>query len=248
MTSENESNLSRIVYCGNKIDLEKHIQAEEWREGALNTIMNKLTDIMNNGKGNYSFPSLMEEKEEQLVKAEITNDQVPFPDLEAFIYNAIRESDGKYKTDLMSEVNTKALCREIAAQLIYNQQVTILEEEQAEQVWDDLRTALYQTRPLAVQYSVGEHDDESAHLNQVRERWHKFGLNLPITSEDINFALHRTANAEELLMEMGDRFDTNALSGYGILQMLESIIQETLKKLKDPGQRKRTVKRELKKF
>ena len=253
ITSENESNLSRIVYCGNKIDLEKHIQNEEWREGILNSIMTKLSDIINHGKGEYSFPSLMDtEKEEQLVKAEIINDQVPFPDLEAFIYNAIREFDSKYKTDLMSEVNTKALCREIAAQLIYNQQVTILEAEQAEQVWEDLRTVLYQTRPLAIQYSVvgriKEHDDESAHINQVRNKWFKFGLNLPISSEDINFALHRSANAEELLMEMGDRFDTNALSGYGILKMLESIIQEALKKLKDPGQRKRTVKRELKRF
>ncbi|MFX1507586.1 MAG: hypothetical protein ACFFDC_15990 [Promethearchaeota archaeon] len=253
MTSENETNLSRVVYCGNKIDLEKHIQAEEWREGTLNTIMDKLRDILNHGKGEYSFPSLMKaKKEEQLVKAEITNNQIPFPDLEGLIYNAIREFDRKYKTDLMSEVNTKALCREIAAQLVYNQKVTILEEEQVEQVWEDLRTALYQTRPLAIQYSAGgrikEYDDESAHINQVRDKWHKFGLSLPITSEDIKFALHRTAKAEELLVEMGDRFDTNALSGYGILKMLESILQETLKKLKDPIQRKRTAKRELKRF
>ncbi len=255
MTTENESNLSRIVYCGNKIDLEKHIQDTEWREGALQSIMSEFTDIMNHGKGEYFFPSLMDaEKEEQFVKAEITDNQVAFPDLEALIYNAIREFDSTYKTDLMSEVNTKALCREIAAQLVYNQKVTVKEEEstEAEQVWEDLRTVLYQSRPLAVQYSVGgkikQQDDESAHLRRVRDKWCKFGLNLPITTEDIRFALHRTANAEELLNEMGNRFDTNALSGDGVLQMLESIIQETLTKLKEPSRKERRVKRELKRF
>lgn len=255
MTSENESNLSRIVYCGNKIDLEKHIQNEEWREGVLKSIMNKITDIMNHGKGEYSFPSLMDaEKEELRVKSDITNDQVAFPDLEALIYNAIRQFDSKYQTDLMSEVNTKALSREIAAQLVYNQKVTIKEEDdkQAEQVWEDFRTLLYQTRPLAVQYSVGgrvkHQDDESAHFKRVRDEWNKFRLNLPITTENIRFALHRTGNAEELLNEMGDRFDTNALSGDGILKMLESIIQETLKKLKGPSQKEKRVKHELKRF
>ncbi|UCG01852.1 MAG: hypothetical protein JSW11_19880 [Candidatus Heimdallarchaeota archaeon] len=254
MTAENESTLSRIAYCGNKIDLEKHIREEEWREGALKSIMDKITDIMNHGRGEYSFPSLMDiQKEEQCVKADITNNQITFPDLEALIYNAIREFDSKYKTDLMSEVNTKALCREISAQLVYNQNVTILEEgsTQAEQVWEDLRTVLYQTRPLAVQYSARgriKKDDDSAHLSQVRDKWRKFGLNLPITPEDIKFALHRTANAEELLKEMGDRFDTNALSGDGILKMLESITQETLIKLTQPIQKEKRVKRELKRF
>ncbi|MFW9903418.1 MAG: hypothetical protein ACFFFH_03735 [Candidatus Thorarchaeota archaeon] len=255
ITSENKSNLSKIVYCGNKIDLEKHIQNDEWREGILNSIMDKLSDILSHGKGEYTFPSLIDiELDEQQVKVEIRNDQIAFPDLEALIYNAIREFDKDYKTDLMSEVNTKALCREIAAQLVYNQKVIVKDGDntQAEQVWEDFRTMLYQTRPLAVQYSVGgrikQQNDESAHLERVRDKWHYFGLNLPITTEDIRFALHRTGNAEELLNEMGNHFDTNALSGDGILKVLDYIIQETLKKTKDPSQRKRTVKRELKRF
>jgi GTPase SAR1 family protein len=255
MKSENESNLSRIVYCGNKIDLEKHIQNEEWREGILNSIMRKLNDITNHGKAEYSFPSLMDtDLDEQQVKVEAKDNQVTFPDLEAIIYNAIREFDTKYKTDLMSEVNTKALCREIAAQLVYNQKVTNLEEgsTEAEQVWEDLRTLLYQTRPLAIQYSVGgrikHQNGEPAHLSRVRDKWFEFGLNLPITSEYTKFALRRTANAEELLAEMGDRFNTNALSGAGVLKMLDFIIQETLKILKGPNQKERRAKRELKRF
>ncbi|MFX1515780.1 MAG: hypothetical protein ACFFC6_05680 [Promethearchaeota archaeon] len=254
MTSESDSNLPRIAYCGNKVDLEKHIQDEEWREGVVMTVMNKITDIMNNGEGEYSLPSLMDaEKDEQQVKVHLITDQIPFPDFEALVYNAIREFDGKYKTDLMSEANTKALCREIAAQVVYNQKVTEFEEDstQAENVWEDFRTVLYQTRPLAVQYSGGsikQQNDESAHVRSIRDKWKKYGLRMPITPEDLRFALHRTGNAEELLNEMGDRFDTNALSGDGILEMLESIIQETLRKLKDTNQKERRVKRELKRF
>ena len=118
-------------------------------------------------------------------------------------------------------------------------------------MWEDLRTILYQTRPLAVQYSIRgriQKNDEPAHLHQVRDKWLKFGLNLPITRDYVKFALHRTGNAEEILNEMGDHFDTNALSGDGILKMLEAIIQETLIKLNEPSQKEKRVKRELKRF
>ncbi|MFX0123285.1 MAG: hypothetical protein ACFFAE_06565 [Candidatus Hodarchaeota archaeon] len=254
---EERSFLSRIIYCGNKSDLEKHIQNQKWREGVLESTMGKIVDVINNRKGEYSFPSLIGvEQKERILKYKIENNQITFPDLEAIIYNAIKESDNAYNTKLMSEINTKALCREIAAQLVYNQKVTDVDEEslQAEQIWEDFRDLLFQNRPLAVQYLGGikriQQDDESTYFGRVRDRWRKFGLDLPITAEDIRFALHRTANAEELLSEMGDRFDTNALSGDGILKLMDFIIQERFSKLEDLTQKekRRIMKRKLERF
>ena len=63
-------------------------------------------------------------------------------------------------------------------------------------------------------------------------------------------ALQRSSSAGDLLAELGKCFDTNALSGEGILPMIDSIIQETLTRRVDPSQRqkKRGIIRKLEKF
>ena len=249
-----ESIQSRIIYCGNKIDLEKHIQSQKWREVILESIMNKIANVSTHGSGEYSFPSLMGENEkERVVKYKIENNQITFPDLEALFYNTIRESDNEYGTKLMSEVNTKALCREIAAQLVYAMKTLEMQEEptQVEHLWKKFRSMLFQSRPLVIQYSGGfQQNDEISYYGRVRDKWREFGLNLPISKEAIATTLHRTASAGELLGKMGDYFDTNALSGNGIMKMMDSIIQETLAKFEDPNlqDKRRLIKRKVKKF
>ncbi len=245
---------SRIIYCGNKIDLEKHIQSQKWNEVILESIMNKITNVSTHGSGEYSIPSLMGDYEkERVIKYKIENNQITFPDLEALFYNTIRESDNEYGTKLMSEVNTKALCREIAAQLVYAMKTLEMQEEptQVEHLWKKFRSMLFQTRPLAIQYSGGfQQNDEITYYGRIRDKWREFGLNLPISKEAIATTLHRTANTGELLGKMGDYFDTNAISGNGIMKMMDFIVQETLAKFEDPNlqDKRRLIKRKVKKF
>ncbi|MFX1286500.1 MAG: Rab family GTPase [Promethearchaeota archaeon] len=246
--------LAQIIYCGNKIDLEKHIQDPEWHETLLQAIMQKIADTLNQEIGEYSFPTLVSEKgKERIVKYKIENNQITFPDLEALIYNSIRESDDKYGTKLLSEANTKALCREIAAQLVYTRLTEEIDNKtQTEEIWGKLRSILFQSRPLAIQYSGGTstiaENDESTYYGRVRDKWREFGLNLPVSEEVIKTALHQTASAGELLKEMGEYFDTNALSGQGIMNMMDSIIQETITKLENPLTDKKELKRKIKKL
>ncbi len=249
-----ESSLSRIIYCGNKVDLEKHIQSQEWGEMILESITKKFTDVTNHGMGEYSFPSLIgKDEKERVVKFTIENNQIAFPDLEALLYNTMRESDSAYGTKLMSEVNTKALCREIAAQLVYTEKTMEMQEDpvQVQQLWERFKAILFQSRPLAIQYSGGaQQDEEKTSYEHVRDKWGEFGMNFPIQEEAIRDALYSMANAGKLLDEMGAFFNTNALSGSGIIKMIDSIIQETLTRLEDPSSpdRKRLMKGKIMKF
>ena len=249
-----ESNLSRIIYCGNKVDLEEHIQSQEWSKAILETLMTKINDTTNYGRGEYSIPSLIGKNEEERdVKFTIENNQIAFPDLEALLYNAMREADSTYGTGLMSEVNTKALCRETAAQLVYAEKTMEMQEDptQVQQLWERFKSILFQSRPLAIQYSGGvQQDEEQTSYDHVRDKWSEFSRNFPIPAEAIMEALNSMANAGKLLVEMGAFFDTNALSGSGIFKMIDSILQETLSRREDPNLQdtKRSLKGKIRKF
>ncbi|MHA2245503.1 MAG: hypothetical protein ACXADY_11105 [Candidatus Hodarchaeales archaeon] len=261
MTSETRGyfrpDSSRITYCGNKKDLEEHIKDKKWQEGVINSFMNKITKILADNIGDYSLPSLVDEKEEErIVSFKIENNRITFPDLESLVYNSIRESDEKFRTNIMSEVNTKALGREIAAQLFYDRKIGEQRNQslQLQEIWENFKSLLFKSRPLAMQYSAGikvlQQTEDSAYFGKIRNKWHKFGLLTPISHENIEAALHQSSNARVLLAEMGKCFDTNALSGEGILPLIDSIIQETLTRKVDPSQRqrKRTIIRKFEKF
>ena len=217
-------------------------------------MMKKIIDVTNYGMGEYSFPSLIDKhEEERVVKFAIENNQISFPDLEALLYNTIRESDSAYRSKLLSEVNTKALCREIAAQLVYAEKTMEKQEDpiQVQQIWERFKSILFQSRPLAIQYSgEGQQDDDQTSLGRVREKWQQFGLNFPISKDAVMDALHSTANAGKLLDEMGIYFDTNALTGSGIIKIMDSIIQKTLSRLDDPSlqDKKWSMKGKIRKF
>ncbi|MHA2248458.1 MAG: hypothetical protein ACXADY_26150 [Candidatus Hodarchaeales archaeon] len=252
-----DSKFPRIIYCGNKIDLEEHIQTQEWSASIIQLLNQKITKCSKCGKGKYYLPSLVgEEKEERTIKFEIVEDKISYPDWESLVYTSIVSSDKEYGTPLMSEVNTKALAREISSQLIYNRRISESEKQdiQLEEIWSDFGSLLFQRRPLAMQYSGGIEHVESEGYNdslvRVREKWSDYDVLLPISQEEIEEALVATASASGFLSEIGDFFYTNALSGNGILKMMDSIIQKTMIKIDDPSfQKKRTeTKRRIKKF
>lgn len=251
-----ETKYPRIICCGNKTDLEKHIQAQSWCDSVLKSLMDKIIEIQNFGKGSYDLPSLVgETKKERTIKLKLKDTNITFPDFEALVYCSIKESDSAYGR-MMSEVNTKALAREIAAQMVYNRSIIALRKDpaQLEQVWGNFSNLLFQRRPLAMQYSGGieffQHEESSDSFGRVRDKWGDFNISLPISETELNSAIKNAASASEILAEMGDFFHTNALIGDGVLEMIDSVIQKSLAKIGDPDyQKKRTViKRKITKF
>ncbi|MHA2247575.1 MAG: hypothetical protein ACXADY_21685 [Candidatus Hodarchaeales archaeon] len=255
-----ESNLSRMFFCGNKIDLLEHIQAQKWRDRVLQSLMSKILCTSDYGEGEYYLPSLIGDKEkERDIKYKIENNRITFPDLEAIIYLSIKESDSEYGKQMMGDINTKALAREIAAQLVFKQKIDELKNQksQLDQIFENFCSLLFRDRPLAMQYSGGVREgpleDDSAYFGRMRKKWGDFGATLPITKEIIDFSLTRATTADNLISKMtkfGNLFNTNALSGEGIIEMIDFIIQETLKKNEDPNSTQKIIpkKRKIKKF
>lgn len=254
-TLENQPNIPHIVYCANKIDLEEHIQAPAWRESIFKSIIEQTESLNNSYQGEYSIPSLVEE-EEKFIKYKIENNKLTFPDLEAIIYNSIRSSDSKYKTQLMSEVNTKALSREIAAQISYNKKTDKIgnQNNRLEELWSKFKSILFQSRPLAMQYSTESssisNEDDSDMYGRIRDNWQFFGVDLPIPKDLVKFAIEKAGCTGELLSEMEAVFDTNALLGSGILMMIDHIIQDTLIKIGDSSAQKvkEPIRRQFRRF
>jgi GTPase SAR1 family protein len=258
------SNIPQIVYVGNKIDLEEHVRSQKWRADLLRSLMKKVRNALNFGKGVYKLPSLVGSKgTERTIQYKLDNQQISFPDLEAFIYNSIRESDPKYSIAVITDVNAKALAREIAAQLVFNR---ILEERQSWtgevkeeemiSIMNDFGNILFQRRPLAMQYSGGieymEKTTETDSFARVRTKWMKYWLNFQsLRDSQVETALMSAANARSFLEEMGDFHTTNALQGNGVLELMDSVIQKKLELAeKEPRLSKpsRTIKRRIKRF
>ncbi len=251
-----ETKFPRIICCGNKTDLEQHIQVQRWCDSVLQSLLGKIIEIQNFGKGSYDLPSLVgETKRERTIRLKLEDNKITFPDFEALVYCSIKESDVEYGR-MMSEVNTKAIAREISAQLVYNRSTTEIGKDpaQLEQMWKNFSNLLFQRRPLAMQYSGGieffQHEGAGDSFGRVRDKWGDFGISLPISETELNSAIKNTASASEILSEMGDFFHTNALVGDGVLEMIDSVIQKSLIKIGDPDyQKKRTViKRKIRKF
>jgi len=244
-TLEERSDFPQILYCGNKIDLEEHIQNPTWRDSIFKSIIEEIEIIDDSYHGEYSIPSLVGEKE-RIIKYKIENNKLPFPDLEAIVYNSIRNTDTKYGTNLMSEVNTKALSREIAAQIFYNKKADEIgtQNEKLGELWNKVKGILFQFRPLAIQYS-NSIDDPDIH-GKIREKWGPFGVELPILEELVRLATEKAGCAGEILSDM-EIFNTNALMGNGILEMFNHIIQETLIK-NEISQEKTKVRRQFRRF
>ncbi|MFX0174069.1 MAG: hypothetical protein ACFE9L_19460 [Candidatus Hodarchaeota archaeon] len=258
------SNIPQIIYVGNKIDLEEHVRSQKWRADLLRSLMKKVRNALHFGKGVYKLPSLVGRSEtERTIQYKLDNQQISFPDLEAFIYNSIRESDPKYSIAVMTDVNAKALAREIAAQLVFNR---ILEdrqswageikEEEMISIMNDFGNILFQRRPLAMQYSGGieymEKITETDSFARVRSKWMKYWLDFQsLKDSQVETALMSAANARGFLEEMGDFHSTNALQGNGVLELINSVIQKKLELTeKDPRLSKpsRLIKRKIKRF
>jgi GTPase SAR1 family protein len=249
---EEKTEFPQIIYCANKIDLVEHIQEPTWRDSVSKSIIEEIEKVNKTYKGEYSIPSLVGEND-NILEYKIENNTLSFPDLEAIVYNSIRGTDSKYKTELMSEVNLKALSREIAAQISYNIKAEVLEtqEDKMGELWENLKKKLFQFRPLAMQYSISPiaapEDDDFEVYDRIRENWAFFGVELPLNEEMVRFAIEKAGCAEELLTELGSFFDTNALNGIGILEMIDHMIRQTLIKLKSSSDKK-PVRRQLKRF
>ena len=252
---ENRSDFPRIIYCVNKIDLEEHIQATTWREGVSKSILQEIESISYSHQGEYSIPSLVG-KEEKSIRYKIENNRLTFPDLEAIIYNSIRSSDSKYKTQLMSEVNTKALSREIAAQISYSKKADNIgnQNDHLGELWSDFKDLLFQYRPLAIQYSMksdlARKEEDSDIYGRIREKWLYFAVNLPIPEELVMLAIEKAGSAGDFLSEMEAVFDTNALMGSGILKIIDHITQEALIKIGESSiqKTKEPIRRQFRRF
>lgn len=222
-------NLPKFWIIGNKSDLENHIKTGNWVELISENLLNKLQTTTS-----HSLPSLISsEKGENIIRYEIKNNRVTFPDLEALVYNSIRESDEEYGSDLMSEVNTKALAREIIAQLIHIQRFNNSNDEKLNQRDNDLKefnNLIFAQRPLALQYarSIGIlHNNKISDISydRVRKTWQEYNLNYPIDQTIIKKAIKYAGETDQVLSLMGDHFSTNAIKGDGIKELFSAIIQ-----------------------
>ncbi|MFW9903325.1 MAG: hypothetical protein ACFFFH_03255 [Candidatus Thorarchaeota archaeon] len=256
-----QSNIPRIVYVGNKIDLEEHINKQDWQNKVSNSIMKTISQVKDYRQGVYQLPSLVGKKGvERSFNFKIENDILHFPDFEALVYNAIRESDPDYRTQrIMTDVNAKAIAREISAQFVFQRKVEEREgtkdSESITTVLAALGKLLFQRRPLAMQYSGGieqihKSTSGSNSFGRVRAKWIDFQVNFNnLTKDKVNFALESAAKAKTLLTsDVGEFFNTNALLGTGIMPLWDSIIREKLNKTIDFKKDKNSKKRRIRKF
>jgi GTPase SAR1 family protein len=258
-------NIPRIVYVGNKIDLEKHIQLPKWREGVRYSFFHTLEKVKNYGRGTYEIPSLVKkvDSKERSIPFKFDKGKIAFPDLEALIYKAIRESDIDYGNKIMSDVNTKALAREIAAQLVYNKKVKdsqaakgFLSSDELVSILKNFGLLLFQRRPLAMQFAGAieyfQEEETVDSFGRVRTKWNAFDLDVAdINQDNFQSAISDASNSENLLSDM-KFFSTNAIAGTGVLEMIDSIVQDKL--LKDSKQRQKAddqhkpIKRRIRRF
>lgn len=241
--------IPKIIYVGNKIDLEQHVKREKWHYDLVAELMRKMFHIVRTGKGTYKLPSLVGNiDQERKISFELSNDNITFPDLEVLLYNAIRVSDefyGKFMTD----VNAKALGREIASQLVVNYKST---SGGSDTIMDEFGKLLFQRRPLAMQYSggieMGSFSEEDDPLVRVRNKWINFAVSKDFLFEaNIETAINGAVSADEFLSELPDIYNTNALLGTGVLEVMGSIIENCLKKNSQKGEDK-PKKRKIKRF
>ncbi|MFX0123278.1 MAG: hypothetical protein ACFFAE_06530 [Candidatus Hodarchaeota archaeon] len=260
-----QSNIPRIIYVGNKIDLEEHINKQEWQKRVSSSLLKNVTQVSDYKKGIYQLPSLVGKKGiERSFPFKIENGILHFPDFEALVYNAIRETDPDYKTrKILTDVNAKAIAREISAQFVFQRKIEEREIEVSTEgaksvmtILEDFGKLLFQRRPLAMQYSGGiehiihETTKKSDSFRRVREKWNDYYINFNhLTKDKVNFAIESAANARNLLTsDMGEFFNTNALLGTGIMALWDSIIQEKLKEATVLKIDKNSKKRRIRKF
>ena len=230
-------NLPRLWFIGNKSDLETHIKAKNWCELISKNLSNKLQTATS-----HSLPSLIDfEKGEILISYEIKNNKVTFPDLEALVYNSIRESDEKYGSNLMSEVNTKSLAREITAQLFHIQRFNKSNDEISDQKSYDLtefNNLIFKQRPLALQYArpigiLQENKISDISYDRVRKTWKEYNFNYPVNQKSVEKAIKQAGETNQVLSSMGTYFSTNAVKGDGIRELFDAVIQFNLQEIRN---------------
>lgn len=242
------SNLPKFWFVANKSDLENHIKNESWKKILAKCLLEKLKST-----ASFKLPSLIfPEGEENVINYQIANNQISFPDLEALVYNSIRESDKEYGSSLLSDVNTRAIAREIVAQLMHFQRKEI--DYQDEQ-WEDFNHLIFKQRPLALQYarSVGILQDNGiSHevYDKVRDEWQNYYLVSRMIYKNIGEAINRTTDTDQIISQIGDFFSTNAIQGDGIKELFDSIIIRDLREYDEISTKKnqRITKRKITRF
>lgn len=219
----------RFWFIGNKSDLEEHFKKQNWREKVINTLL----DCVSKEK-KFTIPSLLDKGEEITVFYKIKDNCITFPDLEATIYNAIRTSDDMYRTPLLSDINTKALAREIAVQLVYYQKMKENENSfDIEPWWQNFKSLIFLQRPLALQYLRGfsafqKQETYIGSYERVRTNWIGYEAKFPIKYEEIESAIIKAGEGNKILEEMPYYYSTNAIMGTGVLELFDSMISQAL--------------------
>ena len=114
---------------------------------------------------------------------------------------------------------------------------------------------LFQRRPLAMQFAGAieyfQEEEVIDSFSRVRTKWSTFDLDVAdINQDSFQNAISDASNSENLLSDM-KFFSTNAIVGTGVLEMIDSIIQNKL--LKDSKQQKtndqhKPIKRRIRRF
>ncbi|MHA2290272.1 MAG: hypothetical protein ACXABG_15915 [Promethearchaeota archaeon] len=257
------SNIPRIIFVGNKIDLEEHIRSQKWQAGILRSFMDKIKKALSYGRGSYLIPSLVRKHgEEREIQFKLKGSGISFPDLESLIYNSIRDCD-KNTGRMMTDVNMKSLAREIAAQLVFERKISetksntnLLTEKSMVAIMTELGNLLFQRRPLAIQYSGGiEFMDERKQtdsFSRVRSKWDIFDFDLRLlSSESIESAIVSAGNSRNLLADMGTFYSTDALRGIGVQEILDEVILNKLPELMTEDIKSKAdpvIKRKIRRF
>ncbi len=238
-----------IIGVFNKIDLQEYMMSEQWQNFTAEYLSNTLKELTLK-ELKYRVPNL-------LFKGQIrevilpTSDMIGFEHLEALIYDRIKQREPLFGKPPFTEVNAKAIAREIAAQLLVHQNPDPT-------YYEKLKKLLFEQRPLAVQYIEGiklsgpatKELGEKESLRKLRKKFEGFELQLTkdtISTATLKEILVNCTSTQDIEAALKDRgyptFQTNALDGTGIQELFAFMIEKKKEMIPLVKKQRQQVKR-----
>ncbi len=242
-----------IIAILNKIDLHRHLNDPKRQENYSQWIYDTLSAVKTKG-ATYEIPHVLRSDEMIQFTIPPTN-ELGFEHVESLIHYSLRTNDKTFGKPPLTELNARALARELTSHLLLLQQP----EETFEPYFTQLKHVIFEERPLALQHVGGfklkvsqEQDSQEKILQHVRKKFEPFVLNL----DDLNLEIVREAIKRSIKTELLEKdlkifskriFKTNAIGGEGIIDVfaylayLETTKSERLSKT--PSETKRSLRR-----
>ncbi len=225
-----------ILTIFNKIDLHQYLEDQDRQDEYARWIFEALTKVKSDGY-KHEIPHVLRSNELIEIQIEPTS-QLGFEHVEAIIHHALRMNEPSFGDPPLTELNARALARELTAQLLLLQQP----QENFTSYHEQLKKVMFEERPLALQHMGGfkikamrGQMPRNELLEQVRKKFEPFVLDLEaLNVEDVKTAIKRSINTtflEKDIKRFSKRsFRTNAIGGEGIVDIFAYLAYlETIK-------------------